>query len=290
MFTFTQLASRNISGKGTLQVPTGFQRERLYILYADVVRQPKNKYANFAYNPARGRYASLVFMRAGYVQKVEPMEFPRQEYRFVNDVSGQQLNALKCAYAGVLQSFVNLGIKLNLILPTVENTIKEYSNIDLIWDEVKVVCYADTGIKLTLKSANYELCDDEFEGQPPPDEPPDEPTPVTPGEPFDVSPPYSFPTDDGDTLPYPGDSPPPASYTIKVVGSSYGGGCIVFPEDDIYVTLTDVGSGNYGIVNRGASAQCGGFDFWVKDLTQDRIIYTNTSPGKNLHLEVTANP
>lgn len=205
------IQERLISGKGVLKVPEDKQKVRTYILYVDVIREPKSKYLNLAYNPGRSRYGTINFFRNGYVIGSVPVEYPRQSFDGVNDISGQVLNAVKCAYTGTLESFNRLAGALGLTVLPYTDLIRGYENLRLSWTEARVVCYADTALQVRLYSTEYDICgESEDKDQPPPPPPPPLP-PVPPGTPIgSLSPPYEEDdSDEGNTEPYDGDESEP---------------------------------------------------------------------------------
>jgi len=111
------LATRVISGKGLVRLDLdapAWKRGKVLTTYATVVREPFNQYLNFNYNPPRSRYAQLVFLRNGYVQFIRNLEFKYQMWDDTPDMSAQSMYAIQCAYAGILQTFFNLGNALVL--------------------------------------------------------------------------------------------------------------------------------------------------------------------------------
>lgn len=219
------IQERTISGKGVLKVPSDVVKNRAYVLFGTVVRKPTNPYLNYNWNPARARYATLCFLRQGYLINSLPFEYEKQVWDGVNDVSGQTLVAVKCAYAGILQTFANLSLALaqtpgsvGLAPIYVENSIQDYENLRLSWDEIRVQCYADTAISLRLSALPYDICDevDNDDKTAPP--PPDPILPIPPGTPIEADPPYNEDTsDDGNTEPYPGDEPLPPEPCVTVI-------------------------------------------------------------------------
>lgn len=224
MSEYELIQERFISGKGLLKVPTDTRKNRAYILYAAVFRKPSNPYLNFNYNPPRGRYGTLVFLRDSYVIKNTALEYPNQVFDGVNDISGQTLLAVKCAYDGILQTFYNMSIALaatpggqGLTPISITNLITDYTNLRLSWDECRLQCYADTAIRLSLYRLVYDVCDDDYNADIPAPIP-DLPTQISPGEPIEgISPAYDDESDDGNTVPYPGDEPPTLEPCITVI-------------------------------------------------------------------------
>jgi len=212
------LATRVISGKGLVKIDLeakAFKQARIITTYAQVIREPFNQYLNLNYNPPRSRYAQMVYLRNGYVQHVRNLEFKFQMWEDSPETSAQNMYAIQCAYDGILTTFFNLGNALALPSISVTDHIKDWVHPNLFWDEIKVVCYADTAIQITIESLTYDLCpeQEDKEGAPPPPPPPNVP-PIPPGTPlpdtdYPPSEPYDGENDDGDTIPYPIDVPEP---------------------------------------------------------------------------------
>lgn len=273
MATPELVQERFISGRGVLKVPSDGKKNRYTVLYLDVIRQPVNKFANLNWNPSRGRYAQLVFLRAGYVVDTRAMEFPREAYDGVSDIAGQALIAVKCAYAGILQTFFNLGNALSLPSISVTNLIEEYENLRLGWDEVRVVCYADTAIQARLYRTPYDTCNPDYDDQQEPPPPPPPVPQIPPGTPIEnISDPYEGEDDDGNTVPFPDDEfpPPPipdctpvtvtVTYTRLLDGASSQQSfsfAALAPVDDCYIDEVVSGGSSVFVVDRsGAGNSC----------------------------------
>lgn len=233
------IQSRVISGSGVLKVPADVTRNRMYILYSDVVRDAKSKYVNLDWNPTRSRYGNIVFLRKNYVVGAYPVEYPQQCFDGINDISGQTLEAIKCSYAGVLQSIYNLAVALSgtvggvgLNATTIDNAIADFTFLRLSWDELRVKCYADTALQLRLYRLRYDGCVDAETADI--DAPiPDAPIPKVPsGTPISsLTLPYDSSTsDNGNTVPFPGDSvpPPPSNKCIRIRNKGIQSGDVVF--------------------------------------------------------------
>lgn len=209
MAEYELIESRTISGKGVLKIPADKKENRVFILYADVVRPPKNSYGNFNYNPVRGKYGFLTFLRGGYVINSASIDYRKQAYNSVNDYSGQTLIAIKCMYRGIMDMFDRLENALTLPPLTTEDLIKDYENLRLSWDECRLVAYADSGITLRLYSLSYDICTTDFNADIPFPSPPSLPD-VPSGTPIeDISPAYDGEDDGGSTQPFDTDSVPP---------------------------------------------------------------------------------
>lgn len=221
------LDTRSISGKGIIKVPTEKSEYRRYYLVANTLRLPVSQLVDRDYNPQQTFLATLTFIRNDNVIDAKKMQFEAQEWEFLPPYDGQLLIALKCAYQGTLQSFVNLETGLGLPNTQFENAIKNYTYIHNIWDECRVQCYSSAAIQLKLYAEDYESCDVSYKNPamppPKPDTPPPPPLPPTmptdPGNPGgpqtvpaigDISPPYDSGTsDNGNTAPFSGDLNPP---------------------------------------------------------------------------------
>lgn len=217
MATLTQIEERLISGTGTIRVPSSSAKNRVLVLLCDIIRQPKNRYRNYNWSPDRGRYAALTFLRNGYVQKEDELVYARQQWVEIPDVTSQNLIALKCAYDGILQSFINLGNAIPFVFPTYTvDLIKDYEYLQYGWDSVNLRCYADTAVQVRLFSLQHDTCDPEKDdpAQPPPPPPPLPETPPGTGI-ADIDDPYD--DDDDITDPHPIDDEakiPPSPFPV----------------------------------------------------------------------------
>lgn len=215
MAEYELVESRVISGQGLLRVPVDKVKNRYSVLFLDVIRKPRNAYLNKNWNPPRGRYAFITFIRDTYVIGSKAMEFPSEAYDGIADIAGQTMIAVKCAYEGTLESFKNLTLGLagtpgglGLVYLGYTDLIKDYENLDLSWNEVRIKCYADTAIEARLYRLEYDTCDPDKDKQRRPPMPPPPREEVPPGTPIeDISPPYDEESSDGgDTDPFPDDS------------------------------------------------------------------------------------
>jgi hypothetical protein len=196
---FTVVETRSISGKGVLQIPDANRLDRAFILYSDVARKPTSESKNFNYNPAKSFYGKICLMNNDYVVAQISIEFESQRWDFIPDVNAETLLAVQCAYKGLLQTFSNLATALagtpggiGLHVTSIDNNIIDYAPIRNSWSSLQLVCYADTGIQLSLQSLAPDQCGtDSTPPIPPAEPPPPKPTPVPPGQPFQNSPPYA---------------------------------------------------------------------------------------------------
>lgn len=225
--TETKVEERLVSGTGVLRVPALENATRYVSLLCDVIRQPGYTFRSFKYSPYRQRYGTLVFLRKEYVIAEEAIDYTRRRFDFVLDVSGQTLIALKCAHKQTLQQ-----------LGSAVSNIATFPNLNMLWDEVRLVCQDDTAFQLRLFVDTYSECgDDYYEKSPPPPPPPLPPS--TPGVPIaDISPPYEgddvtqpFP---GDTIPEPdpeggdtGDTSPDRIYSVAYSYRQFPGGSVI---------------------------------------------------------------
>lgn len=206
--SYEQIESRTMSGTGTLRIPKD-SSYRDFLIYAQVIRRPKNEYNNFDWSPPKSMYARISFSIDGYVQSNEMMDFTKQIYRITVDQSGQALVAIQCAYKGILQSFVNIVgcLPSCAVVGVIDNTAP-MSALVVRTTDIVFNMYADTAIRVILKGLKYDECGDEQNDSPPPPPPPPPSDEVPPGTPIDdISPPYD--SDDNFTDPFDLDSEDP---------------------------------------------------------------------------------
>lgn len=167
------IEERTISGTGVLRIPTENLNERIYTLYAQVIRKPKSPYLNFKSNPPEGFFGRITCVKNDTVYQHFDHVFPMQAWNFTPDITSQVLVAVQCQYAGILQTFVNLGAALGLNPYVVGNTIEDFKALGIGFNEIRVVCYANTAIKLTLKAKAFDICNsNQLEPEEPPAPPP----------------------------------------------------------------------------------------------------------------------
>lgn len=225
MAVWELIQDRKISGKGILKVPPASVDNRAYMLLTDVIRDASSKFINLNYNPSKGRLGSIVFVRNNYVVDSKAIEFDRQCYDGINDMSGQTLIALKCANNAILQSILNLSVALaatpggqGLSPISFTNVISAYENLRLSWDECRVVCYADTALQVRLYRIKYDTCNADFDDSNSGAVPAAPITKVNAGTPVPNSAPYSDGTNDGgNSVPYPGDAPAPPQPCVTII-------------------------------------------------------------------------
>jgi len=229
----TILEERIISGRGVLKVPVSndTKKAKILTLFADVIRTPKSPYVNYKYNPPKSVYAQLAFMRGDYVQSMQTLEFTRQLWEFQPEGYLQSVYAIACTEAALRVMIAALGV------PGTSSGVSEWRHNQLWFDSIKIVCHAETAVRLVLKATPYDVCVDLVgtpPSPPPPPPPPVEPLPPTTplGEDnFPVSPPYDPPSDGDDTQPLPGDEYPDPPVGCWEISATFTGG---FPPSTDY--------------------------------------------------------
>lgn len=258
------LATRVISGRGLLRIPASadLRKCKRLSLYVDVIRLPFNQYRNENYNPPKSRYGTINLFKTDFWEKEICIEYPRQAFHFYPDPAAQTFYLLKCVYAelteGLELGFAGAGSPVGF-----PDTFADWWHTDYWWDEAKVVCYADAALKLVVESEEFILCaDDEDPQPPPPPPPPPEPTDVPPGtslgeENTPISNPYQEPDDNGDTVPYPGDSfptPEPefpqgarcAKYLVHIECRSLDANSLLVSDLQLFGEIENIYIGNEG--------------------------------------------
>lgn len=294
MADFELIQQRRISGKGLIRIPSDVRKNRLLILYADVIRRPKNESLNFNYSPARSRYATITFHRNDYVINSSTLDYLRQSYDGINDITGQNLIAIKCMYDGLLQSYVNLGVALGATPVGVTDLIKDYEYLNLSWTEARIVCYADTAIEFKLYRLIHDTCDSDKDKDKRPPPPPPPPPSVPPGTPIaDLDPPYEEPDNPDDfTEPYPEDEFPPPDleppgeecvvYRVVIRSAQAYGDPTIDREVLVYGEVLGVRSISVGGGQRAVQINCRGFfnpaspapcgeQVWAQVFTSDSV-------------------
>lgn len=218
-----KVEERLISGNGLVRFPPLETAVRYVSVLFDVIRQPTVIDKSFKYSPPRQRYATLTFLRDGYVIDEQALNYARRRYDFVLDPSGQTLLAVKCAHKGSLEYYTNLSAAIAPAATVPSNSISEFPNLSMLWDEIQVCCHVDTALQVRVFTEVYEECGDPYNEKSPP--PPPDPLPeVPPGTPIgDISDPYP---DDDVTDPYPGDEfpPPPVEEGTWIITVTIAGG------------------------------------------------------------------
>lgn len=183
----TLITERIISGSGLLRLPPSESAVRYYSILVDVIRLPIDINRSFRYNPFRQRFATAVFLRGRYVVDEQAIDYTNRRFDFLINEPGQVLLALKCSHGQVLSVLAGGGTPELSVIDT-------FSNLSMIWDEVRFVCHSTTALKVSLYQDVYDQCGDEYrEKSPPP--PPLPPVPDGENTPIaDISPPY--PEDD----------------------------------------------------------------------------------------------
>ena len=215
------LSTRIISGRGLLRVPESpeLRKAKRLSLFVDVIRPPKNGYLNNTYNPPKSRYGTINVFKQGYQMQEIWLEYPYQVFHFYPSPSDQVFYLAKCSYELLLAQLIEMSDKLGLLTDNSPNPFTDWWHSNYWFDELKIVCYADTALRLVLESEDFLLCPNDDDPQPTPQPPPPpESEQLPPSTPLSeantpVSDPYQAPDDEGDTVPYEGDQfEPPPSY------------------------------------------------------------------------------
>lgn len=214
------LQKRKISGRGILRLSPEDKGFKYYRLYLDVIRRPRNEFKNLNWNPPRGKYAFISFMKQERVLSRFALESLNEELQFIPDVAGQIQLMAKCSIDTHNTSFINLGVSLGAMPIAVNNPLSEFLALDIGWDEARIVCYAETAIEIALWGQEYDVCKEsdkrgDLGGEPIAPSPP-----VPSGTPIeDISEPYDDGDDDQNTVPNPLDDIPEPPVEPPVLGS-----------------------------------------------------------------------
>lgn len=203
---------RTISGKGEIRIPEQYTEALQIYLYTQVVRKVLTPSLNTTFNPDKSFYAHISFCIDDYVLYNLDVNFDQQAYLIHDGGVAQNLLSLICAYDGILDSFVELGISLDIVVSRI-NRIKNHPYNRFVPNKIKFECFASTALVLTLKGTELEKCNS-ADGEPVPPPPPPAPrAALPPGTPIETTPPYDDPSGGQDTQPFPIDEPeePPST-------------------------------------------------------------------------------
>lgn len=209
--TFRLLESRNISGRGLFILPDD-KSVRHYWLFLNVVRLPSNNSLSSKFNPDKSDYAKITWNRDGYVLKDESLSYENQRFDWAVDRTGYLASYLVCAFKEITSYLDYLAPFIPAPPLVTDPTERLYCEpLHDYPDTIKIVCRANTAIVADLYYLKYDVrCP---EAEPTPKDPPSPsfPPPHPPGEPFNNDPPYDGDNDNGDSIPYQGDTnePPP---------------------------------------------------------------------------------
>jgi hypothetical protein len=178
---------RLISGKGEIQIPIQYADARQIFLFVQVVRDPINKFLNKTFNPDKSFYAHVSFCYDDHVLAVYDINFEQQVFEVHNGMSAQNLLALKCMSATLLDV----------------SPIADFGYTIFTPNSMRFECYASTSLRLVLKGKTFDVCSDEDKNPDPPPEPPTKLPKVPPDTGLFVSPPYPDDPNDENTNPDP---------------------------------------------------------------------------------------
>lgn len=203
---FTQISERLVSGTGEIRIPSSNRKGRVYILYVDVIRPPRQEYKNFKWSPTQSLYARVSFLRNRYFVKEDTVTRKSQAFFFVNDIAGQTLIALKCAYQALVDNLAGIRQSLGLPPNPIIDPIEFYTNLLIQPDRLIFSCLDTTSLQLRLFQLKYDVCDPEKDDASDPPPPPPPLPELPPDQPIaDISPPYEDADLPDESNPFPGD-------------------------------------------------------------------------------------
>ena len=206
--TFALIEQRTISGRGVLQIPQDAEY-RHFRIWVRVFRDPDPDFVNKRYNPERSNYANINYMAQGYVARSHVMQYEQEVYELeASECCAFLIDSLACNFKAIEDV-------LCLILPAVGAGACVPGATDFLdaiknpIDEIFFVCRDETALQVDLYGLKFDqTCP---EGAQTPKLPAGAPTPlpdVPTGTPVEVSEPYVPPDDDGNTIPFEGDTSP----------------------------------------------------------------------------------
>lgn len=239
---------RIISGKGVITIPEDWGSALQIFLYTQVIRDVATPSLNLTFNPDKGFYAHITFCIDDFVLQTFDVNFRSQVFEILKNQESQNLLSLICAYDGILDSFVQVGNVIGVVLSR-QNKIKSHPYLRFKPNVIRFECFSSCALKLTLKGTELVKCAFE-DGSSTPPPPPPPPTPQVPSEdPVVVSPPLPPEQPGGgedDTLPFPTDDFPPTEtgtpgvlYKVIVRAVKVGTGQQVDFERNVYAPINN---------------------------------------------------
>jgi hypothetical protein len=215
---FELVETRFISGLGVLEIPTDGDW-RAFRLWVDVIRPPDPDFFNGKWNPERSEYAKVTWMADSYVWREDVIRYEKTvlDY-FPVEPAAYLAPWLACVFEA-------LDSKLCQILQgggwgtCVPGDIFYIEPVAYPVIFIRFSCREETALQLRLYGLKFDVpC---VGGTPSPKLNQDIPPPIpslSPDTPLEVSPPYSPPSDDGNSIPYEGDNfPPPPPGACELV-------------------------------------------------------------------------
>lgn len=209
--------SRIISGRGIMR-PSLSVTARAHRYFVKVIRFPETNFENGKWNPDRSEYAKITYVSGGYVWKELTLNYPKQVYSPEIIQSEAYLNTyLWCHFRDIEERLVSIQQAPAIgVTPELPPSLEIQGVVSPI-DEIRIVCRDDTAIQIQeYILLNDNPCSQSLFLNAPKWEPDDEEEIVSPGTPIEVTRSYFPPNDNGNTVPFSGDSfppPPPAACT-----------------------------------------------------------------------------
>lgn len=212
--------TRTISGKGVIEIPGEYLDGLQIYLYTQVIRTVQTPSQNRTWNPDKSFYAHITFCIDDFVLSEYDVNYDSQVYEIHALQPAQNLVSLICAYQHLLESLVLIGAANGVPIDPL-NRLWEHPYLQFRPNRIRFECFSSTAILLTLKGTALTKCDPlHGDGVTPPPPPPPVPK-VPPGTGIETSPPYDGETDNGDTVPFPTDAPPPPDFPVGIPCERY---------------------------------------------------------------------
>lgn len=198
---------RMISGKGIITIPEDWGGALQIFLYTSLARDVQTPSKNLTFNPDKGFYAHICFCIDDYVLYSLDVNFEQQVFLIHDQQPSQNLLSLICAYDGILDSFVQLGDAISVVISRT-NLIKSHQYLRFRPNKIRFECFSSCALQLTLKGTKLDRCNlEDGTSSPPPPPPP--PYPKVPADvPVIVDPPEPGDDEGEDTSPFPIDQFP----------------------------------------------------------------------------------
>lgn len=205
---FEQIEDRLISGLGIIEIPQE-DTWRYFRLWVNLVRFPDPDYLNNKWNPSRGEYAKVAWMWSDWVWKEDVIRYPKSVFDYpVKESASFLAPYLVCSNQALGNLTAAIAVAVGLP-PPVPGDPLYVEPVKFELTRIQFSCREESAFQLILEGLKEDVGCPGAIPNPKRDLPPI-PLPVVPtNSAIEVSPPYNFPDDDGNTVPYTGDPVPP---------------------------------------------------------------------------------
>lgn len=206
---FTLLEDRLVSGLGLLQLPQDVEY-RAFRIWFDLVRLPAVDFFNGKWNPERSEYAKITWVTGDYVVREQVISYKAQVFDyFPKEPAAFLAPYIVCSQQSQSNALVAIALAVGIPGATPGDPLF-VEPVKLSVDAIRIACREESAFQIRLYGLKEDVGCDGATPNPKVNSLPPSPLPlITDGSAIEVSAPYLFPTDDGNTIPFDGDVLPP---------------------------------------------------------------------------------